>query len=124
MADILETKIRVKELYNTGADEAVIDKYIADSGFTIDQIKNYKIDNKKGASYYDRFKIGLSPNYESSKATVSNMYDGAVPMGKGNFAIPGDNGATVFNPPGFDVGDIFQYAGGPLINMASNMYGA
>lgn len=124
MADILETKIRVKELYNTGADEAVIDKYIADSGFTIDQIKNYKIDNKKGASYYDRFKIGLSPNYESSKATVSNMYDGAVPMDKGNFAIPGNNGATVFNPPGFDVGDIFQYAGGPLINMATNMYGA
>jgi len=124
MADILETKIRVKELYNTGADETVIDKYIADSGFTIDQIKDYKIDDTKGASYYDRFKIGLSPNYKSSEATVSTMYDGAVPMDKGNFAIPGDNGATVFNPPGFDVGDIFQYAGGPLINMATNMYGA
>ena len=69
MANILETKIRVKELFNTGADETVIDKYIADSGFTIDQIKNYKIDDTKGASYYDRFKIGLSPNFKSSEAT-------------------------------------------------------
>ena len=124
MADILESKIRVKELFNTGADEAVIEKYIADSGFTIDQIRDYKIDVTKGASYYDRFKIGLSPNYKSSEATVSTMYDGAVPMDKGNFAIPNDNGATVFNPPGFDVGDIFQYAGGPLINMSKYMYGA
>tara|TARA_R110000824_G_scaffold276178_1_gene464720 strand:+ start:2386 stop:4533 length:2148 start_codon:yes stop_codon:yes gene_type:complete len=124
MANILETKIRVKELFNTGADETVIDKYIADSGFTIDQIKDYKIDDTKGASYYDRFKIGLSPNFKSSKATVSDMYEGAVPMDKGNFAIPGDNGATVFNPPGFDVGDIFQYGAGPVMNMATNMYGA
>lgn len=126
MADILETKIRVKELFNTGADEAVIDKYIADSGFTIDQIRDYKIDDTKGASYYDRFKIGLSPNYESSEATVSTMYDGAVPMDKGNFAIPNEDGsgAKTFNPPGFDIGDIFQYGAGPVMNMATNIYGA
>tara|TARA_R100001443_G_scaffold85083_1_gene91728 strand:+ start:1925 stop:4033 length:2109 start_codon:yes stop_codon:yes gene_type:complete len=125
MADILETKIRVKELVNTGADEVVIDEFIKQSGFTIDQIQNFNINTRKGVSFMDRVKLGLAPNYKSKKATVEKMYKGAVPINKGNFAFMNEQGeAQVVNPKGFDVGDIGQYAVSPLINMGANIYGA
>ena len=87
MADILETKIRVKELVNTGADEVVIDEFIKQSGFTIDQIQNFNINTRKGVSFMDRVKLGLAPNYKSKKATAEKMYKGAVPINKGKFAL-------------------------------------
>jgi hypothetical protein len=125
MADILETKIRVKELVNTGADEVVIDEFIKKSGFTIDQIQNFNINTKKGVSFMDRVKIGLAPNYKSKKATVEKMYEGAVPIDKGNFAFTNKEGeAQVVNPPGFDIGDIGQFGASPLLNIGANIYGA
>ena len=125
MADILETKIRVKELVNTGADEVVIDEFIKQSGFTIDQIQNFNINTRKGVSFMDRVKLGLAPNYKSKKATAEKMYKGAVPINKGNFAFMNEQGeAQVVNPKGFDVGDIGQYAVSPLINIGANIYGA
>ena len=124
MAGLLETKLKVQELVRVGADENVIDKLIIDSGHTVEDIKNLKIDKKTGASFLDRVKIGLSPNLKSTQATLDNQFGNAIPTGQGNFAYMDNGQAKLFNPPGFDVGDIGQYVVRPAIQMGANIYGA
>ena len=42
-SSLLQTKIKVLELLDDNANEETIDKFITDQGFTVDQIKNFKI---------------------------------------------------------------------------------
>ena len=61
-SSLLQTKIKVLELLDDNANEETIDKFITDQGFTVDQIKNFKIDKKQGVSLFERFRMGLAPN--------------------------------------------------------------
>tara|TARA_R110000787_G_C13426400_1_gene445278 strand:+ start:974 stop:3115 length:2142 start_codon:yes stop_codon:yes gene_type:complete len=128
MSTLLETKLKVKELINNNANEKTIDNFIADQGFTIDQIKSLKIDESKGVSLAERFKLGLAPNFKSKEATVKKMYPNSAKMGT-NFAIQKNINSPlptteVINPKGFDMGDVAEFGGRAAISILPNLLGA
>ena len=88
-SSLLQTKIKVLELLDDNANEETIDKFITDQGFTVDQIKNFKIDKKQGVSLFERFRMGLAPNEASEEKTMQKLYPESVKMGN-NFAIYDD----------------------------------
>jgi len=128
MSTLLETKLKVKELINNNASENTIDNFIADQGFTIDQIKSLKIDESRGVSLAERFKLGLAPNFKSKEATVKKMYPNSAKMGT-NFAIQKNINSPlptteVINPKGFDMGDVAEFGGRAAISILPNLLGA
>jgi len=123
MSTLLETKLKVKELINNNANEKTIDNFIADQGFTIDQIKNLKIDESKGVSLAERFKLGLAPNFKSKEATIKKMYPDSASMGT-NFAIQKNGNTQVINPKGFDMGDVAEFGGRAVTSIPFNLGGA
>ena len=143
MASLLETKLKVKQIVNDDEiqDELldrnnpnsitlrqdIINKVIEQSGHTEQDIINFKLDEKTGAPIADRARIGFSPNYDSSLATMQEKYPGAVQYNNTNFAYPDPkdpNRGVVFNPPGFDRGDLAQNLPKPIIKTATNIAGA
>ena len=123
MSSLLQTKLKVKELMENNASDKTIDSFIEDQGFTIEQIKNLKIDQSKGVSLAERFKLGLAPNYASKEATIKKMYPDSAKMGS-NFAIEKDGTAQVINPKGFDIGDIAEFGGRAITSIPINITGA
>ena len=143
MASLLETKLKVKQIVNDDEiqDELldrnnpnsitlrqdIINKVIEQSGHTEQDIINFKLDEKTGAPIADRARIGLSPNYDSSLATMQEKYPGALQYNNTNFAYPDPNDpnrGVIFNPPGFDRGDLAQNLPKPIIKTATNIAGA
>ena len=143
MASLLETKLKVKQIVHDDEiqDELldpnnpnsitlrqdIINKVIEQSGHTEQDIINFKLDEKTGAPIADRARIGFSPNYDSSLATMQEKYPGAVQYNNTNFAYPDPkdpNRGVVFNPPGFDRGDLAQNLPKPIIKTATNIAGA
>ena len=139
---LLETKLKIKGIIEdkTIPEKAVnsnnpslmiredlINKVIEQSGYTEQEIINFKLDETTGAPIRDRAKIGLSPNYDSSLATMQKKYPGAVQYNNTNFAYPDPNDpnrGVIFNPPGFDRGDLAQNLPKPIIKTATNIAGA
>ena len=143
MASLLETKLKVKQIVNDDEiqDELldrnnpnsitlrqdIINKVIEQSGHTEQDIINFKLDEKTGAPIADRARIGFSPNYDSSLATMQEKYPGAVQYNNTNFAYPDPNDpnrGVIFNPPGFDKGDLAQNLPKPIVKTATNIAGA
>ena len=124
-SSLLQTKIKVLELLDDNANEETIDKFITDQGFTVDQIKNFKIDKKQGVSLFERFRMGLAPNEASEEKTMQKLYPESVKMGN-NFAIYDDKtqGAKMFNPSGFDFGDVAEFSGRAITSLPINIGGA
>ena len=143
MASKLETKLKVKQIINDDEiqDELldpnnpnsitvrqdIINKVIEQSGHTEQDIINFELDETTGAPIADRARIGFSPNYDSSLATMQEKYPGTVRYNNTNFAYPDPkdpNRGVVFNPPGFDRGDLAQNLPKPIIKTATNIAGA
>tara|TARA_R100001244_G_scaffold132171_1_gene107399 strand:- start:38 stop:2296 length:2259 start_codon:yes stop_codon:yes gene_type:complete len=143
MASKLETKLKVKQIINDDEikDELldpnnpnsitvrqdIINKVIEQSGHTEQDIINFELDETTGAPIADRARIGFSPNYDSSLATMQEKYPGTVRYNNTNFAYPDPkdpNRGVVFNPPGFDMGDLAQHLPKPIIKTATNIAGA
>ena len=120
MSSLLQTKLKVKELMENNASDKTIDSFIADQGFTIEQIKNLKIDQSKGV-LAERFKLGLAPNYASKEATIKKMYPDLL---NGKYGILKDGTAQVINPKGFDIGDIAEFGGRAITSIPINVTGA
>jgi hypothetical protein len=64
--------------------------------------------NTEGASFGDRAAVSAANGPGSAIATLQNRHPGAqiLPFGQDNFIMPGSDGPTTFNPPGFDTGDL------------------
>ncbi len=125
MASLLQTKIKVEDLINKGSSREDILNFISSSGYTKQQIKDFKIDKKEGVSLFERFRMGLAPNEASKEKTMQKLYPESVKVGD-NFAIYDDKtkGAKLFNPSGFDFGDVAEFGGRAAISIAPNIYGA
>ena len=122
---LLQTKLDVKKLIEDGTSTDDILSYISKSGFTEQQIKNFKLDEQSGASFFDRFVMGLAPNEKSRDLTMSKKFPESVKVGN-NYAIYDDSigGAKMFNPSGFDFGDVAEFGGRGAIAIAPNIFGA
>jgi hypothetical protein len=122
---LLQTKLDVKKLIEDGTSTDDILSYISKSGFTEQQIKNFKLDEQSGASFFDRFVMGLAPNKKSRDLTMSKKFPESVKVGN-NYAIYDDSigGAKMFNPSGFDFGDVAEFGGRGAIAIAPNIFGA
>lgn len=125
MASLLQTKVKVEDLINKGSSREDILNFISSSGYTKQQIKDFKIDQKEGVSLFERFRMGLAPNKASKEKTMQKLYPESVKVGD-NFAIYDDKtkGAKMFNPSGFDFGDVAEFGGRAMVSLAPNIYGA
>ena len=103
MASKLETKLKIKKIIeddsiperavssdnpNLMIRQDLINKVIEQSGYTEQEIINFELDETTGAPIRDRTRIGFSPNYDSSLATMQEKYPGAVQYNNTNFAYP------------------------------------
>lgn len=63
---------------------------------------------QEGAGFGARTTAAASRGPGAQLAAVQNVYGpgNVSPFGGDNFIVPGDTGPTLFNPPGFDVGDL------------------
>jgi hypothetical protein len=125
---IFEVKNTIKSLIDKGASEQEVDKFISDTGYTLDEIREFSLDKTTGAPLMERLKIGLSPNLKSTEKTMKEMYPDAVadPKRPGNFIVtdPKTGEQKLFNPPGFDMGDIAQVGIRPVVQTIGNIYGS
>jgi hypothetical protein len=125
---IFEVKSTIKSLIDKGVSETEIDQFISQSGYTLDEIRDYSLDKTSGAPLMERLKIGLSPNLKSTEKTMKEMYPDAVadPNRPGNYIVtdPKTNEQKLFNPPGFDMGDVAQVGVRPVIQTIGNIYGS
>jgi hypothetical protein len=142
MASKLETKLKIKKIIeddsiperavssdnpNLMIRQDLINKVIEQSGYTEQEIINFELDETTGAPIRDRTRIGFSPNYDSSLATMQEKYPGAVQYNNTNFAYPDPqdpNRGIIFNPQGFDRGDLAQHLPKPIIKTGTNILGA
>lgn len=143
MASKLETKLKVKQIIDDDEiqDELLdpnnpnsitvrqdlINKVIEQSGHTEQDIINFKLDETTGAPIAERARIGFSPNYDSSLATMKETYPDVMQYNNTNFAYTDPNNpnkGVIFNPPGFDRGDLAQNLPKPIIKTATNIAGA
>ena len=76
-----------------------------------DLVKAQNVDEDTGASAFQRAQVGAATSPADRLATVRNFYPEAVPSGDDNFRVINRDNAqpTMFNPPGFDVGDVAEY---------------
>ncbi len=125
---IFEVKNTIKSLIDRGASEQEVDKFISDTGYTLDEIREFSLDKTTGVPLMERLKIGLSPNLKSTEKTMKEMYPDAVadPKRPGNFIVtdPKTGEQKLFNPPGFDMGDIAQVGIRPAVQTIGNIYGS
>ena len=119
MANIIETKLRIKQIIEdnnipSAMKAEIIERVVQDSGFSEQEIKDTNI-STEGVSTAERSFIGLAPNQASKDATIKKLYPEAVStkqFGQGdNFVIQDkDTGQySYFNKPGFDIGDISAF---------------
>mgnify|MGYP003646404816 FL=1 len=69
------------------------------------------VDKETGASKWARTLVGSAPE-KDRLANLKQVYSDAVPYGEGNFVFtnPETGKPTLYNPEGFDTGDIFSVA--------------
>lgn len=125
MTSLLQAKVKVEDLINKGSSREDILNFITSSGYTKQQIKDFKIDKKEGVSLFERFRIGLAPNKASREKTMQKLYPESVKVGN-NFAIYDDKtkGAKMVNPSGFDFGDVAEFGGRAITSLPFNIGGA
>ena len=132
MASLLETKLKIKGIIEDTSiqdDETrnnLINQLVNQSGYSEDAIINFKLDTETGASIKDRLLMGAAPNYDSQKATLEKKYGegNVVRYNDTNFAYvdPKDpNTGKIFNPAGFDKGDVAQFGIRPVVQTATNI---
>tara|TARA_R100000458_G_C8275135_1_gene250137 strand:- start:36 stop:2144 length:2109 start_codon:yes stop_codon:yes gene_type:complete len=135
MASLLETKLKIKgiiedtSIQDDKTRNNLINQLVNQSGYSEDEIINFKLDTETGASIKDRLLIGAAPNYDSQKATLEKKYGegNVVRYDDTNFAYvdpKNPNTGKIFNPAGFDKGDVAQFGIRPLAQTATNILGA
>lgn len=60
----------------------------------------------RGVPFSVRMSMGAGGKPEDRLATLRQWYPTAQPYGDGNFEIQGSQGPYLYNPPGFDIGDV------------------
>jgi len=70
---IFEVKNTIKSLIDRGASEQEVDKFISDTGYTLDEIREFSLDKTTGVPLMERLKIGLSPNLKSTEKTMKEI---------------------------------------------------
>tara|TARA_Y100001937_G_scaffold128506_1_gene205538 strand:- start:83 stop:2248 length:2166 start_codon:yes stop_codon:yes gene_type:complete len=134
MANIIETKLRIKQIIEdnnipSAMKAEIIERVVQDSGFSEQEIKDTNI-STEGVSTAERSFIGLAPNQASKDATIKKLYPEAVStkqFGQGdNFVIQDkDTGQySYFNKPGFDIGDISAFIPRPAAATVASIGGA
>ena len=131
MANIIETKLRIKQIIEdnnipSAMKAEIIEKVVQDMSHSLNHIEDIMADDSEqeikdtnisteGVSTAERSFIGLAPNQASKDATIKKLYPEAVStkqFGQGdNFVIQDkDTGQySYFNKPGFDIGDISAF---------------
>lgn len=113
-----ELLVPVEQFPTQEAAGARFDKALSEAGLTLSQLTEQSESRsdlrsiqpnqitRQGAPLSVRYAVGGAPGPFSREATLQQYYPDAVPYGSDNFVYTDNGQVTLYNPPGFDVGDI------------------
>lgn len=110
--DIDKIKRNVGRMIEQGAPEADIDAYLKTEGTSAMDLRHGgKVDTESGAGWGTRAIVGLYDNDPALRMkAVQKYYPDAKPEGDDNFVFtdPKTGKKTLYNPKGFDMGDVLS----------------
>lgn len=109
--DFDKVKRNVARMVEQNASESDIDSYLKTEGLTaMDMRHGGKVDSSTGAPWKVRALVGLYDDPKLRLQVMQKFYSDARPEGSDNFVYtdPGTGGKILYNPQGFDAGDVLS----------------